>query len=134
MKNSFGNYVVQKALKLCNGFLKVKLTNNIKKNIDVEKLAKGRGQESLEFLQWLKKYYDVNFPGGEYDAEKRRNGMGLDTETLNMKKRDNSKNRDVVASKLRKVETEKVKKTTNITIENKENSEPNKESEKSIYY
>jgi hypothetical protein len=34
MKNSFGNYVLQKALKLCNGFLKVKLTNNIKKNIE----------------------------------------------------------------------------------------------------
>ena len=34
MKNSFGNYVVQKALKLCTGFLKVKLTNNIKKNIE----------------------------------------------------------------------------------------------------
>ena len=34
MKNSFGNYVVQKALKLSNGFLKVKLINNIKKNIE----------------------------------------------------------------------------------------------------
>jgi hypothetical protein len=34
MKNSFGNYVVQKALKLATGFLKVKLTNNIKKNME----------------------------------------------------------------------------------------------------
>ncbi len=34
MKNRFGNYVVQKALKLSNGFLKVKLVNNIKKNIE----------------------------------------------------------------------------------------------------
>jgi RP/EB family microtubule-associated protein len=103
---------------------------NIKKNIEVEKLAKGRGQESLEFLQWLKKYYDVNFPGGQYDAEKRRNGMGLETE--NLKKRDNSKNRDLVSSKLRKIDTEIVKKTANITVENKENSEPNKENQKSI--
>jgi hypothetical protein len=34
MKNSFGNYVVQKALKLATGFMKVKLTNNIKKNME----------------------------------------------------------------------------------------------------
>jgi RP/EB family microtubule-associated protein len=106
---------------------------NINKNIDVEKLAKGRAQENLEFLQWLKKYYDVNNPGGEYDAEKRRNGMGLDTEDLNIKKRDNSKNRDpVLNSKLKKTETEKSKKTINLTLnENKENCEPNKEISKS---
>jgi hypothetical protein len=34
MKNSFGNYVVQKTLKLAKGSIKVKLINNIKKNID----------------------------------------------------------------------------------------------------
>ena len=34
MKSSFGNYVVQKALMLSSGFIKVKLINNIKKNID----------------------------------------------------------------------------------------------------
>jgi hypothetical protein len=34
MKNSFGNYVVQKALKLSSGHLKAKLTNNIKKNME----------------------------------------------------------------------------------------------------
>lgn len=31
MKNSFGNYVIQKALKLAIGYNKVKLTNHIKK-------------------------------------------------------------------------------------------------------
>jgi hypothetical protein len=34
MKNSYGNYVVQKALKLSNGHFKVKITNNIKKCLD----------------------------------------------------------------------------------------------------
>lgn len=31
-------------------------------------------QDNLEFLQWLKKYWDMNFPGGEYDAVARRKG------------------------------------------------------------
>jgi len=34
MKNSYGNYVIQKALKLSNGHFKVKITNNIKKCLD----------------------------------------------------------------------------------------------------
>ena len=34
MKNSYGNYVIQKALKLSNGHFKVKFTNNIKKCLD----------------------------------------------------------------------------------------------------
>ncbi len=34
MKNSYGNYVIQKVLKLSNGHFKVKITNNIKKCLD----------------------------------------------------------------------------------------------------
>lgn len=38
-------------------------------------------QDNLEFLQWLKKWWDLNYPGGEYDAPNRRKGLGgLDRE------------------------------------------------------
>jgi hypothetical protein len=68
----------------------------IQKNIEVEKLSKGRTQDNLEFLQWLKRYYDLNNPGIDYDAEKRRFGNDLENakenfNSTNMKKRDNSK-------------------------------------------
>lgn len=33
-------------------------------------------QDNLEFLQWLKRYWDMNFPGGEYDPIARRGGAG----------------------------------------------------------
>lgn len=61
----------------------------ISKNIEVEKLAKGKPQDNLEFLQWLKRYFDINYSGAEYDPEKRRNGADLEVE----KKRDNSKSK-----------------------------------------
>lgn len=31
-------------------------------------------QDNLEFTQWLKRYWDQNYPGGEYDALQRRKG------------------------------------------------------------
>lgn len=31
-------------------------------------------QDNLEFLQWAKRYWDQNYPGGEYDAVARRKG------------------------------------------------------------
>jgi len=45
---------------------------NIDKAIDVPKLVKGKYQDNLEFLQWIKKYYDLNNPGTEYNAIERR--------------------------------------------------------------
>jgi RP/EB family microtubule-associated protein len=33
-------------------------------------------QDNLEFLQWIKRYWDQFFPGGEYDAVARRKGSG----------------------------------------------------------
>lgn len=33
-------------------------------------------QDNLEFLQWMKKFWDANFPGGRYDAMGRRKGGG----------------------------------------------------------
>lgn len=31
-------------------------------------------QDNLEFMQWVKRYWDQNFPGGAYDAVHRRKG------------------------------------------------------------
>lgn len=31
-------------------------------------------QDNLEFMQWVKRYWDQNFPGGAYDAGQRRKG------------------------------------------------------------
>jgi RP/EB family microtubule-associated protein len=42
--------------------------------IPVEKLVKCKMQDNLEFLQWVKKYWDTYYPGGSYDAAKRRRG------------------------------------------------------------
>ena len=36
---------------------------NIKKNIEIEKLVKGRCQDNLEMLQWMKRFFDSNFQG-----------------------------------------------------------------------
>lgn len=44
----------------------------IDKSIDVQKLVKGKYQDNLEFVQWMKKYHDTHFPGGPYDAVERR--------------------------------------------------------------
>lgn len=44
--------------------------------IPVERLVKCKMQDNLEFMQWLKKYWDTYFPGGHYDAAARRKGLG----------------------------------------------------------
>jgi RP/EB family microtubule-associated protein len=33
-------------------------------------------QDNLEFMQWVKRFWDQNFPGGAYDAALRRKGGG----------------------------------------------------------
>jgi RP/EB family microtubule-associated protein len=33
-------------------------------------------QDNLEFMQWVKRFWDQNFPGGNYDAAQRRRGGG----------------------------------------------------------
>ncbi|KAI5816747.1 calponin homology domain-containing protein [Pyronema omphalodes] len=48
---------------------------NIDRPIHIEKLVKCKMQDNLEFLQWAKRHWDQNFPGGEYDAVGRRKGQ-----------------------------------------------------------
>ncbi|KAI9592548.1 calponin homology domain-containing protein [Syncephalis fuscata] len=50
--------------------------NKIDKMIPVERLVKCKMQDNLEFTQWIKRYWDGHFPGGHYDAVKRRKGDG----------------------------------------------------------
>jgi microtubule-associated protein, RP/EB family len=53
-------------------------THNIDKPIPVDRLVKCRFQDNLEFLQWVKRYWDQYYPGGEpYDAIGRRGGAGV---------------------------------------------------------
>lgn len=49
--------------------------HKIDKVIPVERLAKCKMQDNLEFLQWAKKFWDQMFPGGDYNATGRRGGQ-----------------------------------------------------------
>ncbi|KAI8820878.1 calponin domain-containing protein [Fimicolochytrium jonesii] len=57
---------------LQNAFDKHKIDNAI----PVERLIKCKFQDNLEFLQWVKKFWDNYYPGGTYDAVARRGGAG----------------------------------------------------------
>ncbi|KAL3479265.1 calponin homology domain-containing protein [Aspergillus californicus] len=48
----------------------------VDKPIPVQSLSKCRMQDNLEFLQWVKKYWDQHYPGGDYDAVARRKASG----------------------------------------------------------
>lgn len=45
---------------------------NIAKHIEVEKLIKAKYQDNLEFLQWMKTFFDQHYPGQPYDGKARR--------------------------------------------------------------
>ena len=48
---------------------------SVHKHIEVEKLIKAKYQDNLEFLQWFKRFFDLNCRGGEgYQAIERRKG------------------------------------------------------------
>ena len=46
----------------------------VDKPIDINKLIKGKYQDNLEFLQWMKGFFDRNYSGQEYDPIARRSG------------------------------------------------------------
>ncbi|KAK2021619.1 EB1-like domain-containing protein [Colletotrichum zoysiae] len=48
--------------------------HQVDKPIPVEALVKCKMQDNLEFLQWTKRFWDLNFPDHEYDAVARRKG------------------------------------------------------------
>lgn len=50
----------------------------IDKPIPVEKLVKCKMQDNLEFLQWIKRFWDTNYGGQGYDPVARRKGAPLD--------------------------------------------------------
>ncbi|KAI9806229.1 MAG: hypothetical protein M1825_006344 [Sarcosagium campestre] len=50
--------------------------HGIDRPVAVESLVKCKMQDNLEFLQWTKRYWDQNFPGGDYDAPARRKASG----------------------------------------------------------
>lgn len=50
----------------------------IRKEIDIQKLSKGKYQDNFELFQWLKGYFDNQCPDlSHYDPEKRRNNAEL---------------------------------------------------------
>nr|KAJ3412023.1 hypothetical protein HK105_002462 [Polyrhizophydium stewartii] len=50
--------------------------HKIENAIPVERLMKCKFQDNLEFLQWMKKFWDQYYPGGSYDALPRRKADG----------------------------------------------------------
>ncbi|KAI9496649.1 calponin homology domain-containing protein [Zychaea mexicana] len=48
--------------------------HKVDKVVPVDKLMKCKFQDNLEFMQWIKRYWDQNFPGGAYDPMARRKG------------------------------------------------------------
>jgi len=49
----------------------------ITRHIEVDKLVRGKYQDNLEMLQWIKRYFDGNYQGAEYDPVGRRAGCSL---------------------------------------------------------
>jgi RP/EB family microtubule-associated protein len=41
----------------------------------VDRLIKLKFQDNLEFLQWVKRFWDANYPNNGYDAVRRRSGQ-----------------------------------------------------------
>ncbi|KAI9314928.1 calponin homology domain-containing protein [Dichotomocladium elegans] len=51
--------------------------HKVDKIIPVDRLIKCKFQDNLEFMQWIKRFWDQNFPGGSYDALARRKGGNM---------------------------------------------------------
>lgn len=88
--------------------------NKINKHIEVQKLIKAKPLDNIEFLQWLKKFYDTHITCTDYDAIAKRNGInppGISgNNKINLKLQGNNKRRN----------SEEIK-HNNKRLENKEN-------------
>ncbi len=45
-------------------------------HVDVPKLCRAKPLDNLEFLQWIKRYFDLHYGGHEYNSLERRGGKG----------------------------------------------------------
>ncbi|ODQ65197.1 hypothetical protein NADFUDRAFT_46930 [Nadsonia fulvescens var. elongata DSM 6958] len=64
--------------------------NRIDRQIPVERLVKCRFQDNLDFLQFSKKYWEVNNSGQHYDALSRRGGGGPVNNSIPARSRSNN--------------------------------------------
>ncbi|ORX43598.1 hypothetical protein BCR36DRAFT_335672 [Piromyces finnis] len=95
--------------------------NSIDKTIPVERLVKCRFQDNLEFLQWIKRYWDTYFSGEDYDALSRRNNNSpmtrrgtKDSITSNIRKSSVNSNKKTVDNKKKMVDSSLSKQNSKI--------------------
>jgi len=53
-------------------------SKKIDRPIPIEKLVKCKMQDNLEFLQWMKRFWDANYGGHLYDPVARRKGVPME--------------------------------------------------------
>lgn len=63
----------------------------IPKHIEVNKLIKAKPLDNLEFLQWIKRYFDLHYGGHDYSAVDRRGGPAKENASGNVKSTGASK-------------------------------------------
>lgn len=106
---------------LQNAFSKL----NIDKHIDVDRLISGRYMDNLEFMQWYKRFFELNVSDfSNYDPVGRRTkSKGVVSSTTNKPK---SSTRNVVAPAVKKTKTPTPKPTqTNINSKNEKQLKTN---------
>lgn len=52
--------------------LSLRAAARVRQHVDVEKLVRAKYQDNLEFMQWLKSFFDKNYTGTPYDPTARR--------------------------------------------------------------
>ncbi|KAF8649003.1 hypothetical protein AX16_006117 [Volvariella volvacea WC 439] len=74
--NAKHTYEYTANLKVLQNVFKAK---KIDKPIPIDKLINCKMQDNLEFLQWIKRFWDANYGGQPYDPVARRKGVPVDT-------------------------------------------------------